>query len=161
MSAPIQVLFVCLGNICRSPAAEAVFGEWLKHRDLVDKIQLDSAATADYHMGRPANIRMIRAAEARNIDMSTLRSRQVTKSDFNRFDWIVAMDHSNLTDLQAMQPVNSCAHLCLMLDYPAAPQVQVPDPYYGEDSDFGHVLDLLQQACEPLYNRLVEDSRLA
>lgn len=152
----IRVLFVCLGNTCRSPAAEAVFGDWLKRQGLADRIQLDSAAIADDHVGQPANERMIRAAAARNIDMLHLRVRQVTRPDFDRFDWIVAMDNSNLAGLQAMMPASSHARLCLMLDYPGASQQQIPDPYYGVAADFKSVLDLLQQACEPLYDRLMQ-----
>jgi len=154
---PHRVLFVCLGNICRSPTAEGV----LRHLAALEApgvaLEIDSAGTADYHIGAPPDVRSQRAALRRGIDISGLRARQVTEADFERFDLILAMDGQNLRELQALKPRGSRALVKLFLDY--APQTkvrEVPDPYYGGDSHFEQVLDLTTAASRGLLAALKE-----
>ncbi|UTF60915.1 low molecular weight protein-tyrosine-phosphatase [Gilvimarinus sp. DA14] len=150
---PVKVLFVCLGNICRSPTAEGLFRAELAKRQLVDKVATDSAGTGAWHVGKAPDRRAIAAAAERGIDISTLRARQVDTADFETFDYIVAMDESNLMDLQAMQPAGFKGTLALFLDYaPQSPEREVPDPYYGGAEGFEHVLNLVEQAAAGLLN---------
>jgi protein-tyrosine phosphatase len=138
-----SVLFVCLGNICRSPTAEGVFRHLLGVEAPGLAVEVDSAGTADYHIGEPPDLRSQRAAARRGIDLSGLRARQVVPADFARFDRILAMDRGNLRDLEAMRPQNSRARLQLFLEYaPDLRRLEVPDPYYRDASAFEEVLDL-------------------
>jgi protein-tyrosine phosphatase len=146
-----RVLFVCLGNICRSPTAEGVLRHLVAQTAPHLKIEIDSAGTADYHIGAPPDSRSQRAALRRGIDLSGLRARQVTLEDFARFDLILAMDRDNLRELQAMKPGNSRASLKLFLEY--APELNlrdVPDPYYRDAGAFEEVLDLTSAASHGL-----------
>jgi protein-tyrosine phosphatase len=136
----MKILFVCLGNICRSPTAEGV----LRHLSTLD---VDSAGTAGYHAGDPPDPRAQRAARARGIDLSGLRARQIHARDFDRFDLILAMDRANLSALETIRPSAARARLGLFLEF--APHLgirEVPDPYYGTDEDFERVLDLCFEA---------------
>ena len=136
----MKILFVCLGNICRSPTAEGV----MRHLGL---LQVDSAGTAGYHSGDPPDPRTQRVALARGIDLSGLRARQIERRDFDRFDLILAMDRVNRADLENMRPRDCTSELRLFLDF--APHLKlhdVPDPYYGQDQDFERVLDLCFEA---------------
>ena len=157
MIVPMKILFVCLGNICRSPAAEAIFRSLADDRATGVSFIVDSAGCAGYHIGKAPDGRMVRAAARRGIDMSTLRARQVGFQDYQQFDWLVAMDTHNFADLQAWQPAVSKARLCLLMDYPQSPMLEVPDPYYGRGDGFERVLDLLYLGCEQLLNRLEAD----
>jgi low molecular weight protein-tyrosine phosphatase len=146
-----RVLFVCLGNICRSPTAEGVLRHLAAQAAPHLKIEIDSAGTADYHIGAPPDLRSRRAALRRGIDISGLRARQVTQDDFVRFDLILAMDRENLRELEAMKPANSRASLKLFLEY--APDLNlsdVPDPYYRDAGVFEEVLDLTTAASRGL-----------
>jgi protein-tyrosine phosphatase len=146
-----RVLFVCLGNICRSPTAEGVFGHMLAAQAPQLQVEIDSAGTAAYHIGSAPDPRSRRAALSRGIDISGLRARQVRMEDFSRFDLILAMDRENLGELRAMQPEHSRALVQLFLDY--APELQlrdVPDPYYGGADAFEKVLDLATTASQGL-----------
>lgn len=151
---PVRVVFVCLGNICRSPTADGVFQHKVKAAGLSEQIQIDSAGTGAWHVGNPADPRASEHAALRGYDMSALRARQVSENDFAEFDYILAMDNSNLADLQALCPKDYQGQLQLMLDY--LPQdfpnalAEVPDPYYGGDEGFELVLDLLEAACDNL-----------
>jgi protein-tyrosine phosphatase len=147
----VAVLMVCLGNICRSPTAEGVLRHLVAQQAPNLSIEIDSAGTADYHIGAPPDLRSQRAALRRGIDLSGLRARQVTKDDFARFDLILAMDRDNLRELEAMKPRQSHAALKLLLEY--APELNlrdVPDPYYRDSGAFEEVLDLTSAASRGL-----------
>ena len=147
----IRVLFVCLGNICRSPTAEGVFGRLLQTEAPDLKVEVDSAGTADYHIGDAPDPRSQRAALRRGIDLSGLRGRQVTARDFTEFDFILAMDRDNLRDLEAIRPRNSPARVGLFMEYaPETGVLEVPDPYYGGAEGFEAVLDLTAAASRGL-----------
>jgi protein-tyrosine phosphatase len=153
------VLFVCLGNICRSPTAEGVLRQLAAREAPGLALEVDSAGTADYHIGAPPDLRSRRAALERGIDISGLRARQVSQEDFARFDLILAMDRENLRELQAIKPRNSRVSLKLFLEY--APQLNlrdVPDPYYREAAAFEEVLDLTTAAARGLLATLQESA---
>ncbi|MGB2248176.1 MAG: low molecular weight protein-tyrosine-phosphatase [Alcanivorax sediminis] len=153
----VSVLFVCLGNICRSPTAEVVFRDRVKAAGLEDHILIDSAGTGDWHIGRAPDPRTQDAAAGRGYDMSRLRARQVTVADFDKFDVVLAMDDANLADLQAMQPAHSSVTLKRFLDYAAhRPEREVPDPYYGGEDGFAEVLNLVEEGAEALLEALQE-----
>ena len=138
-----RVLFVCLGNICRSPTAEGMLRHLLAREAPELQVEVDSAGTAGYHIGEPPDSRSQRAALSRGIDLSALRARQVAPHDFARFDLILAMDRDNLRALQAMRPEGAPARVRLFLEYaPHLGRLEVPDPYYGEASGFEEVLEL-------------------
>lgn len=150
-----SVLFVCLGNICRSPTAEAVFRTTAEQAGLGDHLRIDSAGIGDWHVGEPPDRRATAAARERGYDLSALRGRQVSRDDFTDFDWILAMDRANLQALQGLRPRSYRGHLGLFLDF--APQLgrsEVPDPYYGGKADFAYVLDLVEQASAALLERI-------
>jgi protein-tyrosine phosphatase len=146
---------VCLGNICRSPTAEGVLRD-IAAREAPDlDLEVDSAGTADYHIGSAPDPRSRRAALARGIDISGLRARVVSAEDFSRFDLLLAMDRENLRALEALRPAGSHAQLRLLLSYaPESGLRDVPDPYYGTDRDFEAVLDLTTAAARGLIAKL-------
>ena len=147
----MRILFVCMGNICRSPTAEGVFRRLLVERELDMLIQVDSAGTHDYHVGEPPDPRSVEAARRRGIDLSALRARMVDEADAERFDLIVAMDEQNLSELQRRFDRALHHRISLMMSYaPDAGRRAVPDPYYGGPRGFEEVLDLLEQAAEGL-----------
>lgn len=155
-AAPTQVLFVCLGNICRSPTAHGVFEARVAGRGLQSRIAVDSCGTGDWHIGHPPDRRARAEAARRGYDLEHLRARQVAVADFGRFDYILAMDHSNLRDLEAMRPADFAGHLGLFLDFaPQADVREVPDPYYGEDDGFSRVLDLIEAASDGLLEEIL------
>ena len=143
----MRVLFVCLGNICRSPTAESVFRQRLSDAGLDAQVAVDSAGTSDWHVGKPADTRTRLAAQRRGYDMTALRGRQVQVEDFSRFDLILAMDASNMADLQALQPADSPAELDIYLRRYQLALDEMPDPYYGGEEGFEQVLDLAEQAA--------------
>jgi len=150
-----QVLFVCLGNICRSPTAHGLFQHKVKQAGLTDNIHIESAGTGAWHVGKTPDVRAQAKAAERGYDLSYIRARQVEPSDFERFDYILAMDESNLDELQRMAPSNYSGHLSLFLDFANdADHREVPDPYYGGDQGFELVLDLVEQACEGLLSEI-------
>lgn len=153
----MRVLFVCMGNICRSPTAEGVFRQLVASRAPDLRVEIDSAGTHDYHIGLPPDRRSIDAAQRRGIDLSTLRARRVEVADFERFDLILAMDDDNMRELQRIAPANARARVRLLMEYaPQANSRAVPDPYYGGAQGFEAVLDLLEQAAEGLLKELLE-----
>lgn len=146
MPKPVRVLFVCMGNICRSPTAEGVFRNL--HQELAPElaIQADSAGTHAYHIGEPPDLRAHTAALKRGVDISGHRGRQATFQDFHEFDYVIAMDSDNLRRLQAIRPKPARGQLRLLLEYaPEAGTLDVPDPYYGGPGGFERVLDLVEQ----------------
>jgi protein-tyrosine phosphatase len=153
--APVRVLFVCMGNICRSPTAEAVFRS-LAQRSWPDlAVEADSAGTHNYHAGHPPDERAQRVARAHGIDMSAQRARALRPDDFDRFDRILVMDLRNQKAVLALAPPGRRHRVRLLLDY--APQLalrEVPDPYYGDLADFERVFDLSQQAARGLLQSL-------
>lgn len=142
-----SVLFVCMGNICRSPTAEGVFRALVAREAPGWPVHVDSAGTHAYHVGEPPDRRSVAAAAARGYDLSGLRARQVIREDFERFDLLLAMDGDNLARLHALAPSGLSARACLLLDYaPHQPLRHVPDPYYGGPRGFEQVLDLIEEA---------------
>jgi protein-tyrosine phosphatase len=139
---------VCLGNICRSPTAEAMLRRKVREAGLDDRIEVDSAGTADYHVDSPPDRRAVTHGERRGLRMKSLRGRQVQVADFDRFDYILAMDEDNLADLRQLQPMGSHAKLSLLMSYaPNEGAAEVPDPYYGGADGFERVLDLVDAAA--------------
>ena len=148
----IKVLFVCMGNICRSPTAEAVFRHQVKTAGLEDVIYIDSAGTHDYHTGEPPDKRAQRAALQRGYEMKDLRARQVRKQDFEAFHHILAMDKDNLLLLRQHCPPQHTHKLGLMMQYSEnfSEHEEVPDPYFGGDQGFEEVLDMAEKAGQGL-----------
>lgn len=145
----VSVLFVCLGNICRSPTAEGVFRELVGEQGLSDSISVDSAGTSNWHIGQQPDARAIEAAIARGIDLSNLRGRQAIANDFDEFDYVIAMDHDNYSNLAYLATPAQQEKLHLFLDFAEnVSVVEVPDPYYG--GGFPHVLDLVENASKGL-----------
>lgn len=151
-----QVLFVCLGNICRSPSAEAVFNAKIEQYGQLECISCDSAGTAAYHEGEPADYRMRQFAQKRGYNLTSI-SRQVNpRVDFDRFDYIVGMDRQNVRDLRAMaRNEHDLKKISLMTDYCTDGNYDsVPDPYYGGAAGFELVLDILEGACDGLLKQI-------
>lgn len=155
-----QVLFVCMGNICRSPTAHVVFREQVRERGLSDQLMIDSAGTHDFHRGKQPDVRAIETAAKQGLDMTDLRARQVQKHDFERFDYVVAMDSENLSALQNSCPEVYLARLSLLLDWTDDWGTEVPDPYYGGDEGFTRVLDMVTSACRCLLEHIVIEHAL-
>lgn len=148
---PVRVLMVCLGNICRSPTAEAMLRHKVHEAGLDGRIEVDSAGTADYHVDSPPDRRSVAHGERRGLRMAHLRGRQVERDDFDRFDLVLAMDEDNLMNLRRLQPAGSRAKVELLMSYaPEAGSQVVPDPYYGDADGFERVLDLTASAAEGL-----------
>ena len=151
----MKILFVCLGNICRSPTAEGVLRQLAATEAPELQIEVDSAGTADYHVGAPPDSRSQKAALHRQVDLGGLRARQLCRADFVRFDLILAMDSANLRDIEAMRPPQARARSQLFMDFaPECALAEVPDPYYGDSSAFERVLDLSVAASRGLIRSL-------
>jgi protein-tyrosine phosphatase len=159
MSDPHRVLFVCMGNICRSPAAEGIFLHQLERAGLSDRFLVDSAGTGAWHSGEPADRRMRQAATARGITLAS-RARQITPADLNDFDHILTMDGDNLRGVQALAGERAHrARIEPLTNYSRRHQrPDVPDPYYGGADGFEQVLDLLEDACEGLLTHLTREA---
>jgi len=159
--APVRVLFVCLGNICRSPTAEAVFRYKAEQAGWSAQLQADSAGTEAWHTGKAPDPRSQQHARIRGYDLSALRARQVSASDFTDFDHIVAMDADNLAVLErlraAQAPASPQARLSLLLSHhPDTALKNLPDPYYGDGEAFEQVLDLVEASCDGLLRALLK-----
>ncbi|RON21500.1 MULTISPECIES: low molecular weight protein-tyrosine-phosphatase [Pseudomonas] len=146
----MRVLFVCLGNICRSPTAEGVLRHKLREAGLADHVEVASAGTGDWHVGKAPDKRSQAAAKLRGYDLSAQRAQQVTRADFASYDLILAMDNSNLRHLKALQPAKGKAELDLFLRRYQSEIDEVPDPYYDGDQGFEQVLDLIERASDLL-----------
>lgn len=157
MSAKVSILFVCLGNICRSPTAEAVFRTRAEARGLLPKLHIDSAGTAAYHVGKSPDARATRAGRERGYDLTPMRARQATVADFSSFDHILAMDEDNLANLERLyqQSGGQGTPPRMFLEFAAERSEQaVPDPYYGGSDGFEHVLDLCEDAADGLLDHI-------
>jgi len=151
----VKILFVCLGNICRSPTAEGIFRKVITDAGMHDRFFIDSAGTADWHTGKTPDARTMSAAVTRGYDLSTLRARQVCRADFEEFDYILAMDNENLEHLRSMAPADFSGHLGLFLAFSQQEDHrEVPDPYYGGEDGFTLVLDLIEDASTGLLTQL-------
>lgn len=157
MQAKYSVLFVCLGNICRSPTAHAVFRQKSAQAQL--NIHIDSAGTQGFHRNAPPDGRAILAGEARGYDFSGLSARKVTIDDFNDFDLILAMDQANFDDLIARSPLQHQHKIKLLLSFTDSEHQEVPDPYYGGTKGFDVVLDLIEQGCDGLLQQVKDQCR--
>lgn len=147
----IRVLFVCLGNICRSPTAEGVFRKLVRDNGLGEKIETDSCGTSDWHIGDPPDSRAVDEAARRGFDLSDLRARQITKSDFISFDYVLGMDDANIAKLRALCPPAHEDRVRLFLSFaPNLDRTDVPDPYYGGPDGFTQVLDMIETASRGL-----------
>jgi protein-tyrosine phosphatase len=151
-----SVLFVCLGNICRSPLAEGVFLHLAAEAGVADEITVDSAGTGAWHIGERPDPRSLEVAARHGIELPG-HARRVTVEDFDRFDRIIAMDRSNLRDLQAMRPDGAATRPELLRDHDPDPgDGEVPDPYYGGDGGFDRVYEMVRRACEVLLDDILE-----
>lgn len=150
----MKVLFVCLGNICRSPTAEGVFRRTLEQAGMAEAVQIDSCGVSDWHIGKAPDARAQQAALLRGIDLSGLRARQLSEQDFHDFDYVLGMDQDNLRAMRDLKPANSQAHVGLLLDFAGTPGAEVPDPYYGGDEGFENVLNMIEAASAGLIQHL-------
>ena len=149
-----SILFVCMGNICRSPTAEGVFRHLVQQENLSDRIEVDSAGTHAYHVNEPPDRRAQAAAERRGISMSDLRARRVEASDFERFDYIIAMDRDNQSSLTEQADSEHHSKIRLFLEFSSSAETEIPDPYYGGATGFERVLDLVEEASRGLLETL-------
>ena len=154
MTQTTSVLFVCMGNICRSPTAEGVFRYYVEQAELNQQLQIDSAGTHAYHVGEPPDRRARAAAERRGMSLDNIYARRVMTEDFERFDYIIAMDEDNLARLHDESPEEHRGKLHLFLDFSAGDEREVPDPYYGGAAGFERVLDLVEEASRGLLETL-------
>lgn len=149
-----SILFVCMGNICRSPTAEGVFRKVVEDAGMADVINIDSAGTHAYHTGEPPDRRAQAAASRRGFELSEIRARRVVGEDFVEFDYVVAMDEDNLLHLKDCATAESTSELVLFLQFSECRESEVPDPYYGGASGFERVLDLVEDASRGLLEHI-------
>jgi len=149
-----KILFVCLGNICRSPTAQVILQKKMTEQNLDLHVTVDSAGTGRWHVGSPADPRSSNAAKKRGYDLSNHKARTLQDVDFYDFNLILAMDERNLIDIKDRMPENATAAVDLYLKRYDIPPFSVPDPYYGEGDGFNYVIDLLEQATDKLINEL-------
>jgi len=158
----VRVLFICMGNICRSPTAEGVFSRLIEKEKLQHCIEIDSAGTHAYHIDEAPDLRSQKAAKDRGIDLSAQRARKVIMGDFEDFDYLLAMDLNNLSILKQACPQDQQHKVKLFLDYaPQLPTNEVPDPYYGGKYGFETVLDLIEEASTGFLNELHSSGKLS
>ncbi len=159
---PVRILFVCMGNICRSPTAEGVFRRKIEEAGLEHAIEIDSAGTHSYHIGKAPDPRALEAAARRGIDLSSLRARQAKPVDFERFDYILAMDRDNYRELKYLaEQASGKGRLHLFLEFARdRGEEEVPDPYFGGSQGFEHVLDLIEDASEGFIEHLRREHNL-
>ena len=161
MKKPVRILFVCLGNICRSPTAEGVFRKMIVGTQLENKMEIESAATHDYQVGAAPDARSIDHAARRGVDLTAIRARQIVTSDFRQYDYVLAMDENNVEHLQAMTPDRYANKIELFLNYASnktqnQTRLEVPDPYMGTAKEFERVLDLVEDGCAGLIRHLLD-----
>jgi len=153
-----KILFVCMGNICRSPTAEGVFRRLASKHSGLANLEIDSCGTIGYHVGEPPDARAQAAALKRGYDLSMIRARKLMQEDLMAFDWIIAMDHENIANIQRLDLDNKFNHkIKLFLDFTQSNQGQaVPDPYYGGERGFDRVIDLVEEASEGFIQFLID-----
>ncbi|SIS58630.1 low molecular weight protein-tyrosine-phosphatase [Neptunomonas antarctica] len=154
-----RVLFVCLGNICRSPTAHGVFETLVAQQGMAALIDVDSAGTAAYHVGNSPDARSVSAAQERGYQLNHLRARQAVPQDFAEFTHILAMDEENLSHLKTIAPPEYQGHLGLFMDFAQCVEREVPDPYYGGNTGFEQVLDLVENASMGLIIKIQQERR--
>ena len=150
----VKVLFVCMGNICRSPTAEGVFRQLIEEQGLADHITIDSAGTCAFHVGEMPDPRARESALRRGVDLSDIRARAFSKEDFSDFDIVLAMDQRNLNSMKDMMPDNCPSEVRLFLEFSSRQEAEVPDPYYGGPQGFEFVLDLIEDASNGLLEHI-------
>ena len=149
----VKVLFVCMGNICRSPTAHGVFRKLVEDAGLAEMIEIDSAGTHAYHVGEPPDSRAQSTAQSRGIDLSDLRARKALAEDFDYYDYVLAMDQDNYHGLSAICPPGQERKIGLLMDYAVQMRIrEVPDPYYGGNRGFEQVFDMVEAAAGGLLN---------
>jgi protein-tyrosine phosphatase len=156
MSAALKtaILFICLGNICRSPLAEGVFRNVVENADQSHLYHIDSAATGSWHVGNPPDPRMIETASRHGTDLSNQRCRQITQSDFYDFDLIICMDHTNVQNVKAIMPADTTTKIEMFMPYALGQDIEVPDPYYMEAADgFEQVYKMVLEASNALLEK--------
>lgn len=151
-----SILFVCLGNICRSPLAEGVFRSVLAERGMADEVLVDSAGMGDWHAGQAPDHRAIAVARANGLDISGQQARAITEEDFRRFDLILGMDRKNIRELNEIAPDAFRDRIHLFLDYAGVGAKEVPDPYFGDAAGFADTYRLIRAAAEGLADRLAQ-----
>ncbi|WP_114417882.1 low molecular weight protein-tyrosine-phosphatase [Marinospirillum perlucidum] len=151
----VSVLFICLGNICRSPTADGVFRRLVEDAGLGDQIHVDSAGTGDWHVGKAPDERMQAVAMERGYDLSALKARQLQAEDLDNFDYLLVMDKQNQADVEDLvTELEQMDKIRLLLSFNPSAIKEVPDPYYGGDSGFYQVMDLVEGACKRLLVQL-------
>lgn len=153
----VSVLFVCLGNICRSPTAEAVMRKKVAAAGLTNLVTIDSAGTAAYHIGKAPDNRSTEIAATYGYDLSALTARQAVVEDFDQFDYVLALDENNLEDLKHLAGKRVSGHLGLFLDFAGQHNTSVPDPYYGGEQGFVNVIELCEAGCDGLIAHIQQD----
>lgn len=146
----VSVLFVCLGNICRSPTAEGVFRQLVTEQGMTEHLHIDSCGTGNWHIGKSPDARAMAAADRRGVDISDLRARQIKAEDLDRFDYVLVMDRQNLADVRDIWHQNGGTEPRLFLEFGESGQAEVRDPYYGGEDGFERVLDLIHEASQGL-----------
>ena len=157
---PVGVLFVCLGNICRSPTAHGVFQSLVDAESLGEEIVVDSAGLHSFHVGNPPDLRSQAAARGHGVELSHLSARQLVSADFLDFDFLLAMDKSNFSGMQRLQPENPRGQVSMMLEYSSQYDLtEIPDPYYGDDG-FELVYDMVADACAGLLKTIRQQNNI-
>lgn len=154
---PLHVVFVCLGNICRSPIAEGILRRQIAVNGLTDLLTTDSCGTAAFNIGKPPDPRAIASARAAGYDISTQIARQISDEDYQRADYLIAMDRANLMSIQAWAPASYQGDICLLMDFvPGAANRQVEDPFYSDDNRFDALICELEVAIDKLIEKLTQ-----